>query len=136
MIGRKVLVKVAATQIPGLTSSEIKIGDSEVDITSGENNGFMLFEQEGGEKSLELSLDITLKQGDVFINRLLDPTLDKYLEDVVIEFGILNPSNTTPMSITADFKFSGSISNPQEDKVTISVDLLASGGWVYSAEAA
>ncbi len=134
-IGRKLLLKKNSVVLLGLRNVSISDGNESINVTSGEDDGLRLLLSETAEQGLDISFDGIAK--DRILDEIaFDPSADRMLTDIEIEFPISNPANATPATITGNFRL-GTFekTHPYSEATTFSSTLESSGPWVYTAEA-
>lgn len=133
-VGRKLIIKKADTRIAGLRTASLAWGGESIDLTSGEDNGFRLLDEASGQEQLDISGEGIMKE-ELFRELALSGS-SKMLEDITIEYPILDSANTTPATMTGNFRLSSfEESAPYNDAITFSYTLESSGEWTYTAEA-
>lgn len=135
MLGRNFLIKKNNLVLAGVQTKSLSLGEESVDITSGEDSGFRLLENESGQRQIDISVDGILK--DTTLKDIaLDPVATKMLTDITLEWEVIESGNTTGATISGNFRLSSfEISGSYNEAVTFSCSLESSGAWIYTAEA-
>lgn len=135
-LGRKAKLKKDGSVIAGIRTVTLSWSGESVDLTTGEDDGFRLLDALSGQEQIDISFEGISKDGDVFRD-LVFSNGSRMLTDITIEFEILDPTNTTPASLTCDFRLSSyEEGKPYNDATTFSGTLESSGEWTYTAESA
>lgn len=135
-LGREIIITKGGTVLAGVRTKTITWGGESVDVTSGENDGIRCLLDASGQEQLDLPIEGIAKD-DVLLNIALDTTASKMLTDIVLTLDIRNPVNTTPATITGNFRMSSYEEGaPYNDAITFSSTLESSGPWVYTPESA
>lgn len=134
LLGRAIEVRQGGTVIAGVTAKTITNLSENPDITAGEDSGYMTYSDKESTKGLEISVEGFLRDPT-----LLDTAMgsgSKYLTDITLNWTeTLDPTNTTPASITGDFVFSGfELSGESGAPCTYSFTLKSSGAYVFTNE--
>ena len=135
-VGRKLLLKKNSTVLAGLRNVTVSKGDTSINVTSGENDGIQCLFSESAEQMITITFD-GIEKDNILKNIAFDTTADKMLDDIEIEFPIFVNGNTTPATITGNFRLGPfELGSPYNDAITFSSTLDSSGDWVYTPEAA
>lgn len=134
-IGRQAIISAGGSVLAGIRTKTLSYAGTSVDISSGEDDGYRLLLAESGRKTVDISIEGVEKDGV-----LRDLTLgggDVMFEDFELEWYLNDPVNTTKAKITGTFRLeSYEEGQPYEEEVTFSGNLVSSGAWTYTPEAA
>lgn len=134
-VGRKALLKKDGTVLAGVRTKGTNFGDESINVTSGEDDGKRLLLEESAEEQIDIPIDGIVK--DDLIRNIMLSGGTKMLTDITLEFVIVNPVNTTPATISGNFRLSGYEEGmPYNEAVTFTSTLESSGPWTFTPEAA
>ena len=132
-VGRKLLLKKNNAVLVGIRNKSIAFNDENINITSGEDNGFQLLLEDGAEKNISISFDGVSK--DSLLQDIALSGGSLLFSDIELEWWVQD-GNTTPATLTGNFRMSNiEETGAYNDAVTFSGQLDSSGTWVYTAGA-
>lgn len=134
-VGRELLVKKNSTVIAGIRTATLDWSGESIDVTTGEDAGVRLLLEASAQEQIDMPIEGIMKAEE-----LRDITIGangtRILTDIEIEWPITDPVNTTPATLTGDFRLSAySEGAPYNEAITFSGTLESSGAFVYTAEA-
>jgi predicted secreted protein len=134
-VGRALVVTKNNVVIAGLRTAGISWGGESVDVTSAEDAGKRLLLAASGQEQVDLSIEGVMK-AETFRSLVLG-SATKMLTDIEIEWPIAIITNTTPATLTGNFRISAYEEGaPYNDSITFTATLESSGAFVYTPEAA
>lgn len=135
-VGREALLTKNDVELAGIRTKGLNWSGESIDVTSGEDDGVRLLLAASGQEQIDMPIDGIFKE-DTLLNIVLDIAQSKLLTDIKLEFGIINPTNTTKATLTGDFRLSGfEVGMAYEEGTTFSGTLESSGAWTYTPESA
>ena len=135
-VGRELVVTKNAVVIMGIRTASIDWSGESIDVTTGEDAGVRLLLEASAQEQLDLSVEGIMKE-ELLREITLAASEARILTDIQIEWPIVNPLNTTPATLTGNFRLSGySEGAPYNEAITFNATLESSGAFVYTPEAA
>jgi len=135
-VGRQLLVEKNAVVIAGLRTATLSWSGESIDVTTGEDAGVRLLLELSGQEQLDISIEGIMK-AEEFRDITIGAGSARILDDIEITWPIANPVNTTPATLTGDFRISSyEEGSPYNDAITFTGTLESTGPFVYTAEAA
>ena len=135
-VGRQLLVEKNSIVIAGLRTATVSWSGESIDITSGEDDGIRLLLDLSGQEQLDLSIEGIMKSEELRL-LTLGATGSRMLTDITITWPIASPPNTTPATLSGNFRLSAyEEGSPYNDAITFSGTLESSGEFTYTPEAA
>lgn len=124
-LGRNMLVKLSGTAIASVKETSLKVNKQAIDISSKTDNGFRVFHDAVGSKSLDISCE-----GVAELNAVRTLAID--VGDNILLSGVTLDYEGGP-TISGTFALVGySESGPNSDVVNCSFELQSSGPWTIA----
>lgn len=129
---RDLIISKNSTRLLGVNAKSISAAKEPIDITTDEDNGYRLFLDIAGTKTLDISFSGVTKDPILRSQILTEQT--QLLTDIEIKFPIAGAQATTGDTITGDFYFNGHTENGGDSGGAIEFDgtLQSSGVWTYT----
>ena len=135
-IGREFVITRGASALLGLRDVSIEKTAGEINITTGEDDGWQLLLNASSERSITVSFS-GISKDSVIRDLVMAGTEVLLLTDVVLTYPIYVTGNTTAATLSGDFRLSGiTDTGPYNDAATFDAVLMSSGAMVYTIEAA
>ena len=134
-VGRELVVTKNATVIMGIRTATLDWSGESVDVTTGEDAGVRLLLEASAQEQLDMPIEGIMKE-ELLRDITLGASEARILTDIEITWPITDPANTTPATLTGNFRLSSySEGAPYNEAITFSATLESSGPFVYTAEA-
>lgn len=134
-VGRDLKVLQGGTVIAGFRNTTISWSGGSIDLTSGTDNGIRLLDAKAAQEQIDVSGEGIMRADT--LRALVLNSGSKMLEDITIEFPILDENNNDAATLAGDFRITlYEESGAYNDAVTFSYTLESSGAWTYTPEAA
>ncbi len=129
---RDLIVSKNSTRLLGINSKSVAVAKEGIDITTDEDNGYRLFLEKAGTKTLDISFSGVTK--DQVMRQQIMTEQTQLLTDIEIEYPPIG-SQTTGDKITGNFYFNGHTENGGGSDGAIEFDgtLQSSGPWTFTA---
>jgi len=135
-VGRGLLIKKNAIVIGGIQTGTIDWSGESIDVTTGEDAGVRLLLEASAQEQIDIPIDGIMKE-ELLRDLTIGASGTRILTDIEIEWPISDTGNTTPATLTGDFRLSSySEGAPYKESITFSATLESSGAFVYTPEAA
>jgi len=135
-VGRDLLIKKNSIVIGGIRNGTIDWTGESIDVTTGEDAGVRLLLEASSQEQIDVPIDGIMKE-ELLRDLTIGASGTRILTDIEIEWPISDPVNTTPATLTGDFRLSSySEGEPYNEAITFSATLESSGAFVYTPEAA
>lgn len=129
---RDLIVSKNSTRLLGINSKSVAVAKEGIDITTDEDNGYRLFLEEAGTKTLDISFSGVTK--DQIMRQQIMTEQTQLLTDIEIEYPPIG-AQTTGDKISGSFYFNGHTENGGGSDGAIEFDgtLQSSGPWTFTA---
>jgi len=129
---RDLLVTKNSTRLLGINSKSVAVAKEGIDVTTDEDNGYRLFLEEAGTKTLDISFSGVTKDEILRAQILTEQT--QLLSDIEIEYPPIG-AQVTGDKITGNFYFNGYTENGGGSDGAIEFDgtMQSSGPWTFTA---
>ena len=135
-VGRDLLVTKNAVVIAGIRTATLDWSGESIDVTTGEDAGVRLLLEASAQEQLDMPIEGLMKS-ELLRELTLGASETRILTDIEITWPIVTPGNTTPATLTGDFRLSSNSEGaPYNEAITFSGTLESSGAFVYTPEAA
>ena len=133
-VGRELLVKKNSTVIAGIRTATLDWSGESIDVTTGEDAGVRLLLEASAQEQIDMPIEGIMKAEELR-DLTIGASADRILTDIEIEWPITDPANSTPATLTGNFRLSAySEGAPYNEAITFSGTLESSGPFVYTAE--
>ena len=133
-VGRELLVKKNSTVIAGIRTATLDWSGESIDVTTGEDAGVRLLLEASAQEQIDMPIEGIMKEEELR-DLTIGASADRILTDIEIEWPITDPANSTPATLTGNFRLSSySEGAPYNEAITFSGTLESSGPFVYTAE--
>lgn len=134
-VGRELLVTKNATVIMGIRTATLDWSGESIDVTTGEDAGVRLLLEASAQEQIDMPIEGIMKE-ELLRDITFGASEDRILTDIGITWPITDPANTTPATLTGNFRLSSySEGAPYNEAITFSATLESSGPFVYTPEA-
>ena len=135
-VGRDLLVEKNSLVIAGIRTATLDWSGESIDVTTGEDAGVRLLLEASAQEQLDMPIEGIMKS-ELLRDLTLGASEDRILTDITITWPIVNPANSTPATLSGNFRLSAySEGAPYNEAMTFSGTLESSGAFVYTPEAA
>ncbi len=133
-VGRELLVKKNSTVIAGIRTATLDWSGESIDVTTGEDAGVRLLLEASAQEQIDMPIEGIMKEEELR-DLTIGASADRILTDIEIEWPITDPANSTPATLTGNFRLSSySEGAPYNEAITFSGTLESSGPFVYTEE--
>jgi predicted secreted protein len=135
-VGREFELQKNGTPLLGLRDISVEKAEGEINITTGEDDGWQLLLDPSSERSINISFS-GISKDNVIRDIVMSGSPTLLLTDVTLVYPIYVNGNTTNATLTGNFRINGiTDTGPYNDACTFDATLMSSGPMVFTAEAA